>query len=71
MTASDIINALGELLTLFLSVFGDCTTTIMDNPLLFVPIGFSIAGMLILLGVGLFRKFGVRGISSSGGRRRR
>lgn len=71
MTTTKLFELLNQVFQLVLTVFGDCATTIMSNPLLYVPVGLSIAGILILFGVALFRKFGVKGLSSSGGRRRR
>lgn len=71
MTTTGVFGLLSQVFQLVLTVFLDCANTIMENPLLLVPIIISIGGMIILFGVGVFKRLGVKGVSSSGRRRRR
>ena len=54
---------------LLMDQFSNTIDTITSNNLLFVPILISFAGGIILAGVKICRRLGVRG--SGGGRRRR
>lgn len=71
MTTTGVFQLLNQVFQLVLTVFLDCTNTIMENPLLLVPILISIGGMIIFFGVSVFKRLGVKGVSSSGRRRRR
>lgn len=68
MSLSGVFDALTEVFNLLLDQFPITVTTITTNPLLYVPVLVGLGGGLILAGVKLVRKLGVRGI---GGRRRR
>lgn len=65
----DIFGGLTTVFTLLMDQFTNTISTITSNNLLFVPILISFAGGIILAGVKICRKLGVRG--SGGGRRRR
>lgn len=71
LAVSDVFSVLQEIVAVVWTVFGDCAKTIMDNPLLFVPVLIAIGGTLIMFGIGVFKRLGVKGVSSSGRRRRR
>lgn len=71
MTVTSVFDMLQKIVAVVWTVFGDCVTTIMNNPLLFVPVLISIGGTLIFFGVKTFKKLGIKGVSSAGGRRRR
>lgn len=71
MSISDVFSLLQQIVQVVWTVFGDCVDTIMSNPLLFVPVLISIAATIIFFGVGVFKRLGVKGVSSSGSRRRR
>ena len=58
-----------QLFPFIIDIFADALSTIMGNPLLFLPICVAFAGTLIMLVLRIIRKFGVRGMA--GGRRRR
>lgn len=68
MTLSDIFNACTTVFELLMDQFTTTVTTITSNPILFVPVLCALGGGIMLAGVKLVRKLGVRGI---GGRRRR
>lgn len=68
ITVSDVFSSLGDVFTLLMNQFSTTVSTITGNPLLFVPVLCGFGGGLILAGVKVVRKFGVRGMS--GGRRR-
>lgn len=68
MSLTGVFDALTEVFNLLLDQFPTTVMTITTNPLLYVPVLVGLGGGLILAGVKLFRKLGVRGI---GGRRRR
>ena len=66
MSLTGVFGALTEVFNLLLDQFPTTVTTITTNPLLYVPVLVGLGGGLILAGVKLVRKLGVRGI---GGRR--
>lgn len=68
MTA--VLGAMSDVYGVVIGMFSNVITTITGNPLLFVPVLLGILGTLVLFAIGFIRKMGVRGISSSGGRRR-
>lgn len=68
VTITDVFTSLGSVFELLMKQFSTTVTTITDNPLLFVPVLVGFGGGLIMAGVKVMRKFGVRGLS---GRRRR
>lgn len=70
MTITDVFTTLTSILPLIWSTFSNVITTITGNPLLFVPVLVSLAGGITLFCVGMVRKFGVRGVSASGGKKR-
>lgn len=71
MTISNVFEAMTTVYEAVLSMFGDMVTTITGNPLLYVPVIFGLLGGLVLFAIKVVRKLGIRGISSTGRRRRR
>lgn len=71
MTIPNVFSALQDILAVIWGVFGDCAKTIMSNPLLYVPVLIGIAGSLIFFAIRTVKRLGIKGVSSSGGRRRR
>lgn len=71
MTIPNVFSALQDIIAVVWGVFGDCAKTIMENPLLFVPVLIGIAGSLIFFAIRIVKRLGIKGVSSSGGRRRR
>lgn len=71
MTIANVFSALQDIIAVIWDVFGDCATTIMGNPLLFVPVLLGIGASLIFFAINIVRRLGIKGVSSSGGRRRR
>lgn len=69
MTVAAVFTALGSVITMIWGVFGDCATTIMSNPLLFVPVLIALAGGVIFFCIGVVRRMGIRGVSSGGKKR--
>lgn len=65
----EIFGGLTSVFSLLMDQFGTTITTITSNDLLYIPILIGFGGGLILAGVKVCRRFGVRGIG--GGRRRR
>ncbi len=68
VTTSDIFSSMSTVFELLMDQFTTTVSTITGNPLLFVPVLCGFGGGLIMAGVKVVRKFGVRGM---GGRRRR
>lgn len=71
MTITNVFDALQNIIAVVWDVFGDCASTIMGNPLLFVPVLIGIGGSLIFFAIGIVKRLGIKGVASSGGRRRR
>lgn len=67
ITTQDVFTALTSIFDLLMEQFTTTVTTITSNPLLYVPVLLGFSGGLMVAGVKVMRKFGVRGI----GRRRR
>lgn len=68
MTMSDVFTQASSVFNLLMDQFGTTVSTITENPLLFASIVLSFGGGLMLAGVKIVRRLGVRGL---GGRRRR
>lgn len=68
VTIDQVFTSLGTVFDLLIDQFTTTVSTITGNPLLFVPVLLGFGGGLIMAGVKVVRKFGVRGMS---GRRRR
>lgn len=71
MTISNVFDAMSTVYTTLLTMFGSIVTTITGNPLLYVPVLIALLGGLVMLAIGIVKRLGVRGVSSSGRRRRR
>lgn len=71
MTVNDVFSALTTIMGTIWNVFGSVTQVVVDNKLLFVPVLLAFSGTIVLFCISLFRKLGVRGLASSGRRRRR
>lgn len=65
---AEVFTGLTTVFNLLMDQFSNTITTITGNNLLFVPILISFAGGIILAGVKICRRLGVR---AGGGRRRR
>jgi hypothetical protein len=70
MTVATVLEQMSSVFTLLLTMFSNVVTTITGNPLLYVPVLFALFGGLAIFAISVIRKFGVRGISSAGRRRR-
>lgn len=68
ITTGDVFGSLTTVFEMLMEQFTTTVTTITSNPLLFVPVLCGFGGGLIMAGVKVVRKLGVRGM---GGRRRR
>lgn len=74
MSISGVLGAMTTVYDLIISMFANVITTITGNPLIFVPVLIALLGGIVMFAIGVIRRLGVRGISSSGrrrGRRRR
>lgn len=71
MTISNVFTAMTTVYTTLLTMFGSVVTTITGNPLLYVPVLIALLGGLVMLAIGIVKRLGVRGVSSTGRRRRR
>lgn len=71
ITVTNVLDAMTTVLEVIMGMFANVIDTVTGNPIIFVPVLFAILGGIILFAIGLIRKFGVRGISSTGRRRRR
>ena len=70
-TITDVLTAMTSVYGVIIGMFSNVIFTITGNPLLYVPVLFSLLGGIVLYCIRVIRKLGVRGISSSGWRRRR
>lgn len=74
MSISGVLGAMTTVYDLIIGMFANIITTITNNPLIFVPVLIALLGGIVMFAIGVIRRLGVRGISSSGrrrGRRRR
>lgn len=71
MTISGVLGAMTTVYDVIIGMFSNVITTITGNPLIFVPVLIALLGGIVMFAIGVIRKLGVRGISSSGRRRRR
>lgn len=74
MSISGVLGAMTTVYNLIIGMFTNVITTITGNPLIFVPVLIALLGGIVMFAIGVIRRLGVRGISSSGkrrGRRRR
>ncbi len=70
VTVSNVFSGMQEVFTLLLTMFSNVINTITGNPLLYVPVLLAILGTLVMFAIGVVRRLGIKGVSSSGGRRR-
>lgn len=71
MAISDILSAMTTVYEVVISMFANVVTTITGNPLLYVPVLIALLGAIVMFAIGVIRRLGVRGISSSGRKLRR
>ena len=74
MSIANVLGAMTTVYDLIIGMFANVITTITGNPLIFVPVLIALLGGIVMFAIGVIRRLGVRGISSSGrrrGRRRR
>lgn len=71
MTISGVLGAMTTVYDVIIGMFSNVITTITGNPLIFVPVLIALLGGIVMFAIGVIRKLGVRGISSSGRKRRR
>lgn len=70
MSISGVLGAMTTVYNLIIGMFANVITTITNNPLIFVPVLIALLGGIVMFAIGVIRRLGVRGISSSGKRRR-
>lgn len=70
MTIANVFSAMTSVYDTLLAMFTSLVTTITGNPLLFVPVLIALLGGLVAFAIGVIRRLGVRGVSSTGRRRR-
>lgn len=68
MSIADVFSSLTSVFSFLMEQFTTTVSTITGNPILFVPVLVGLGGGIILAGVKLVRKLGVKGV---GGRRKR
>ena len=71
MTIAGVLGAMTTVYDLIIGMFANVIITITGNPLIFVPVLIALLGGIVMFAIGVIRRLGVRGISSSGKRRRR
>lgn len=71
MSISGVLGAMTTVYDLIIGMFSNVINTITGNPLIFVPVLIALLGGIVMFAIGVIRRLGVRGISSSGKRRRR
>lgn len=71
MSIAGVLGAMTTVYDLIIGMFANVINTITGNPLIFVPVLIALLGGIVMFAIGVIRRLGVRGISSSGKRRRR
>lgn len=71
MTVANVFEAMTTVYDVVIGMFTNVITTITGNPLLYVPVLIAMLGTIVLFAIGVIRRLGVKGVSSSGRRRRR
>jgi len=71
LSIAGVLGAMTTVYDLIIGMFANVITTITNNPLIFVPVLIALLGGIVMFAIGVIRRLGVRGISSSGKRRRR
>lgn len=71
MSIAGVLGAMTTVYDLIIGMFANVINTITGNPLIFVPVLIALLGGIVMFAIGIIRRLGVRGISSSGKRRRR
>ena len=71
MTIANVLSAMTTVYDLIIGMFANVIATITSNPLIFVPVLIALLGGIVMFAIGVIRRLGVRGISSSGRRRSR
>ena len=71
MTVTDVFGALTTVLGTIWNVFTEVVSMITGNPLVFVPVLLAMSVSIVMFVLTIIRKLGVKGIATSGGRRRR
>lgn len=71
MSIAGVLGAMTTVYDLIIGMFANVITTITNNPLIFVPVLIALLGGIVMFAIGVIRRLSVRGISSSGKRRRR
>lgn len=70
MAISDVFSQMSVVYEAVLSMFANMVTTITGNPLLYVPVLIALLGGLVMFAMSVVRKLGIRGVSSTGKRRK-
>lgn len=63
-TISNVIDALQSVYQVLVGLFTNVITTIVSNPILYVPVLIALLGGLVFFSVKVIRRLGVRGVSS-------
>lgn len=71
MTIANVFTAMTTVYDTLLTMFSSIVSTITGNPLLYVPVIIALLGGLVMFAIGIVKRLGVRGVSSTGRRRRR
>lgn len=71
MSISSVLSSMTTVYDLIIGMFANVISTITSNPLIFVPVLIALLGGIVMFAIGVIRRLGVRGISSSGRRRSR
>lgn len=71
MSIAGVLGAMTTVYDLIIGMFANVISTITNNPLIFVPVLIALLGGIVMFAIGVIRRLGVRGISSSGKCRRR
>jgi len=71
LSIAGVLGAMTTVYDLIIGMFANVISTITNNPLIFVPVLIALLGGIVMFAIGVIRRLGVRGISSSGKRRRR
>jgi len=65
-----LLSRMTDVYDFVISLLTDVISMIVANPLVFLPVLIAIFGGIVMYVISLIRRLGIKGISSSGGRRR-
>lgn len=67
---ADLLSRMTDVYNVVIAQLTNIISMIVANPLVFLPVLMAIFAGIVMFAIGLVKRLGIRGVSSSGGRRR-